>query len=218
MIIDLHTHTHPFSDDSRVSPDELISKAKTAGLDGICLTEHEHFWEEGEIEKLRTKHDFLVLPGVELNAEIGHVLVFGLHQYLFGMHHLDFVRQKVDEAGGIIILAHPYRRRYREWESQSISAAVDKACREPEMRYIDAIEALHDNASEMRNEFSHELCRRLNLKGTGGSDAHSLDDIPSCATLFEREINSLDDLIQELKAGRFKAVDNRKPQLSIGLE
>ncbi|MFC1994689.1 PHP-associated domain-containing protein, partial [Chloroflexota bacterium] len=41
----------------------------------------------------------------------------------------------------------------------------------------------------------------------GGSDAHSERDVPSCATYFERKVTCLEDLIAELKAGRFEAVD-----------
>jgi hypothetical protein len=50
---------------------------------------------------------------------------------------------------------------------------------------------------------------RLNLKNVGGSDAHSLSDIPSCATVFERKIGNVKELITELKEGRFRAIDLR---------
>lgn len=209
MIIDLHTHTYPQSDDSKLSPDDLIQQAKQVGLDGICLTEHDRFWDEGEVERLSERHGFLVLPGVELNAEIGHILVFGLHKYVFGMHHFEFVRQAVDEAEGFIILAHPYRRRFREWENPSIASAVHRACEEPSIRLVDAIEVLGGNGSVAENGFSQQLCHRLNLRGVGGSDAHALSDLPSCATEFENDISNLSELIRELKAGRFRAVDLR---------
>jgi predicted metal-dependent phosphoesterase TrpH len=41
MIIDLHAHTGPYSDDSQLNPQELIQKAKRSGLDGICFAEHD---------------------------------------------------------------------------------------------------------------------------------------------------------------------------------
>ena len=40
---------------------------------------------------------------------------------------------------------------------------------------------------------------------TGGSDAHRVEQIGTAATAFERKITGLDDLIQEIKAGRFRA-------------
>ncbi|MBI3040474.1 MAG: metal-dependent phosphoesterase, partial [Chloroflexi bacterium] len=71
-------------------------------------------------------------------------------------------------------------------------------------------EVFNGRASERENKFSQELCRRLNLNGVGGSDAHSTSNIPSCATFFERKISNVEQLIAELKAGRFRAVDLRQ--------
>ena len=59
MLIDLHTHTHPLSHDSDLTPDALIEAAKKAGLDGVCLTEHDFFWEREKVEELGRRHDFL---------------------------------------------------------------------------------------------------------------------------------------------------------------
>lgn len=200
MIIDLHTHTHPASYDTFLKPGDLISRAKERGLEGLCLTEHDQFWEGKKVAKLARGHDFLVLPGVEINTDEGHLLVFGLERYVFGMHHPDFLRRLVDEAGGAMILAHPYRRRLSAGNPQKEQHIFS---------LVDAVEVLNGNGSQKENDFSQELCRRLGLRGTGGSDAHNLSDIPSYATSFEREIHSLRELIVELKAGRFSAVDLR---------
>ena len=208
MIIDLHTHTRPPSDDSFLEPSELIQRSKQAGLDAICFTEHDWFWNKDALARLVQEHDFLVLPGVELNTDEGHYLVFGLEEYSFGMHHTEYLRQVVDEVGGVMILAHPFRRQYHQGED--IADAVEQYCRSPFFRLLDTIEVLNGRATEIQNEFSQELSRRLNLKGIGGSDAHQLSDIPTCATNFERKINTTEELITELKAGRFSPVDLRK--------
>ena len=207
MLIDLHTHTLPWSDDSKLEPPELIQQAKQAGLDGICLTEHDWFRNRDELAKLSREHNFLVLPGVETNTDDGHFLVFGIDKHIFGMHHTEFLKWVVDRAGGVMILAHPYRRQLHK--EDDLHEAVEQFCQKPFLRLIEIIEVLNGRASERQNQFSQELCRRLNLKGTGGSDAHSLSDIPSVATFFERKISNIADLITELKAGRFRAVDLR---------
>jgi hypothetical protein len=46
----------------------------------------------------------------------------------------------------------------------------------------------------------------LGLPGTGGSDAHRVDEIGTWVTVFEKEIKSDMELVQELHAGRFMAV------------
>ena len=110
MIIDLHTHTLVGSDDSYIDIDELVERAKKNGLDGVCITDHEWFWKQSTIERLSRELDFLILPGVEMNTEDGHLLVFGLDRYVFGMHRTDFLKKELDKVGGVMILAHPYRR------------------------------------------------------------------------------------------------------------
>ena len=77
-----------------MSVDELIEGSKSLGLDGICLTDHDSFWTDDEVQNLSIKHDFLVLPGCEINTESGHVLVFGLKRYEFGMHRAAFLQSK----------------------------------------------------------------------------------------------------------------------------
>ena len=207
MIIDLHTHTKPMSDDSYLEPAELIQHAKQSGLDAICLTEHDWFWKREDIARLCQEHDFLVLPGVEMNTDEGHFLVFGIEEYSFGMHHIINLKRAVDEAGGVMILAHPYRRQF--YQSGDIDEAVERYSQRSFFHLVDIIEVFNGRGTEKQNEFSRELCRQLNLKGTGGSDAHKLSDIPTYATYFERKISNVRELITELKAGRFRAVDLR---------
>jgi predicted metal-dependent phosphoesterase TrpH len=210
LLIDLHTHTAPRSDDSYLEPDELIVQAKHAGLDALCLTEHDWFWDAGEISELCQRHDFLVLPGVEITTEEAHLLAFGLEKYIFGMHRASFVKRLVDEVGGAIIVAHPYRRHFpigAEPEDERYYPALTRACESPLFQVADAIEVLNGRGSEKENAFSQEIGRKLNLSGVAASDAHSSADIGSCATLFQRKISNLQDLIAELKTGRFRAVN-----------
>ena len=213
MIIDLHTHTKPWSDDSFLEPNELIHRAKQAGLDAICLTEHDWFWDKEAIARFNQEHDFLVLPGVELNTEEGHFLVFGLEEYRFGMHRARFLRNALDEVGGVMILAHPYRRNLHS--DEDIHFAIERYFEKPVFDLIDAVETLNGRGTERQNRFSQELCHRLNLKAIGGSDAHQISDIPSGATFFEREIINVEDLITEIKAGRFRAVDMRSSPVPL---
>ncbi len=208
MLIDLHTHTLPWSDDSNLEIPELIHIAKQAGLDAICLTEHDWFRDKYALAKLSQEHGFLVLPAVETNTDDGHFLVFGLEKYSFGMHHTEYLKRIVDEVGGVMILAHPYRRNL--YSDDDIHDTVEQYYQKPFFRFVDTIEVLNGRASARQNEFSQELCRRLNMKGVGGSDAHAISDIPSCATLFERKVSNVEELIAELKAGRFRAVNLRQ--------
>jgi len=208
MIIDLHTHTRPWSDDSNLELPELIHRAKQVGLDAICITEHDWFWNQNDLARVIEEHDFLVLPGVETNTDDGHFLVFGIDRYTFGMHHTEFLKHIVDRAGGVMILAHPYRRNFHT--SEDIGEEVERYCQNPIFRFVEIIETCNGRASPRENEFSQELCRQLSLNGAGGSDAHSASDLPSYATHFEKTISNVAELITELKAGRFRTVNHHE--------
>ncbi len=209
MLIDLHNHTFPLSDDSFLRPHELIQAAKAAGLDGIAITEHDFFWDSREVEALGEEHGLLVLPGVEINTEDGHMLVFGIHQYIFGMHRASFLKQVVDKAGGALVIAHPYRRRFDPKVHATDGHrdhAVERACATEALGFAHAIEVNNGRGSEAENAFSAEVGQRLGLPGVATSDAHKVTDIGRRATEFQGEIRSVGDLVRELKRGRFRPV------------
>lgn len=211
MLIDLHSHTWPKSHDSVLNPDDLVVRAKNAGLDAICFTEHDTVWDQREIEEMRAKHDFLVLAGVEISTDDGHILAFGIDRYVFGMHRAPELAGYVEQGGGVMVAAHPYRRQMPWFTSSEdkYEAALEKAGRNPAYEYCDALEALNGRGSDKENEFSRRLCERLEMPGTAGTDSHAIGDIGKCATYFEREIEDERQLIEEIKAGRFYSVDLR---------
>jgi predicted metal-dependent phosphoesterase TrpH len=208
MLIDIHTHTYPTSDDSTLTPEELITRAKLIGLDGVCLTDHDGFWNPSEVEKLGKDNDFLVIPGCEVTTEEGHLLVYGLSEYIFGMHKSAFVKDLVDEAGGAIVVAHPYRRVYRETAPQdktSYAEMISRGLRNEVFGMVDGIEIRNGRGTEKENEFSGNLAKELKMPGTGASDAHKLSDIGTYATEFYDKITGLDDFIVSIKSGTYDA-------------
>ena len=110
-----------------------------------------------------------------------------------------------------MIGAHPYRRQmpwYLDNERDYHEALV-RASRNPAYKYCLALESLNGRGSDKENEFSRRLVDLMGVNATAGTDAHALADIGRCATLFERRHPSLEELIEELKAGRFRPVDLR---------
>ena len=211
-MIDLHTHTYPKSDDSFMEVDELIEAAKSEGLDGICLTEHDAFWSSEEVDSLSRRHNFLVLPGSEINTDTGHVLVFGLEQYVFGLHKLAFLDAMAQQAGAVVVAAHPYRRWFLEepaQEPKARSRMLEKSSGDALFQICDAIEGLNGRGTLKENSFSRDLGEILGARTTGGSDAHRVSQVGTAATVFPNLISSLGDLIRELRAGRFNLADLR---------
>jgi predicted metal-dependent phosphoesterase TrpH len=211
MLIDLHAHTFPLSDDSFLGPDELVEQAKAVGLDGVCLTEHDFAWEPTKARELARRHNFLVIPGIEVNTEDGHMLVFGLDRYIDGMHRMRELARLVEQAGGVIIAAHPYRRLmpFYPADDELWSLALERAAASPAFQHVCALEAINGHGSQHENLFAWQLCARLGLPGIGGSDAHHVREVGICATRFQQPVYDVGDLVRELKAGRFHAVNLR---------
>ena len=209
MVIDLHVHTRRFSPCSEMDPEEAALEAKKIGVDGICFTEHNKAWPPHDISKLMEKTGVLIFRGIEVDTTEGHVLVFGLNRDLQGITRLEDLRQMVDEANGVMIAAHPFRG-FLLFGFSKLQMDMNDAYQNPLFKVVDGMEILSGRQTPKENDFSSQVCERLSMKGVGGSDAHSIKDIGTCVTIFENRIESQEDLIQELKTGRFKAEYFRK--------
>ena len=197
------------SDDSFMSVDDAIEGAKTLGLDGICLTDHDAFWTEERTRELSRQHGFLVLAGSEINTDAGHVLAFGLLAYEFGMHKPDFLRACADRAGGVLVAAHPYRRRFLEEPGRDPDARagmLKKAEGDLFFGLCEAVESLNGRGSPEQNRYSADLGVSLDLPSTAGSDAHRVAQLGTAATEFLGKIECVADLIRLLKNGQYRPV------------
>jgi predicted metal-dependent phosphoesterase TrpH len=209
LLVDIHAHTSPHSEDSTLRPDDLIEAARDAGLDGVCVTDHDYFWTAEQVAALSRRHGFTVLPGCEVNTDGGHILVFGLDKYVFGMHKVDYLGRLVAEAGGAMVAAHPHRRRLltgQDHSPQDVEGMLEAAIADPLLSTCHAVETLNGRATDREREFSKELARRLDKPGLGGSDCHYPGQVGGAATRFYRPISSVEELIREIRGGRFEAV------------
>src|SRR5690606_33130652 len=203
MLIDLHTHTHPRSWDSFLHPDELVQRSREAGLDMVVLSEHDWAWEPEAVRALAKRHNFPVIAGMEINTEDGHILVYGMHKYVFGMHRSHELAGHVDEVDGVMVAAHPYRRQAPwNWEKeQEYIDALDRAERNPAYRLVVGLEVVNGRGKVRENSFAERMAAQMGMPGTAGTDSHAVEDIGKCATYFERDIRTEAELIEELRAG-----------------
>jgi predicted metal-dependent phosphoesterase TrpH len=204
MKLDLHIHTSRLSPDSRLDPEDAIQAARNMGLDGICFTEHDRAWELADIDQMSIKHDFPVFRGVEVMVkEGGEILVFGLNINFTTVIDIATLRKMVEDVNGFMIAAHPFRgfpcHAITEFEK-----AADLVMKRPVFDKIDALEGYNGRNMEGNNLFACELAQRLGFTTSGGSDAHFIDELGKCITVFDKDLRSEVDLMEELKAGRFK--------------
>lgn len=210
MKLDLHVHTNVGSGDSMIDYRELVALAKKAGLDGLCLTEH-GVQKTGLGEKLAREYDFLVLEGMEASTELGDILIFGLDSLPRSMYRAADMRQYVEQHGGVMIAAHPFRAEITRPLMLKVTPrlTMEEACRRPLFRLVDGVEAANGWCAAEDVSFCLDLCARLGLKATGGSDAHMSRQVGCCLTIFENGVRNEQDLVAEIKRGRFRAMDCR---------
>lgn len=197
--IDLHVHSK-YSEDNDADPEETVLYAIDRGLNGVAFTEHDSYAASEFAEELREKYQesILIFRGVELTAEEGHCLIFGVDPDTLGVQYapLSSVVRLVNEAGGVVVPAHPFRP----------GSGVDEVIRTASG--IVAVEGCNGvNKTEM-NARAIEVAKALKLPYTGGSDAHESENVGRCYTSFNREV-TYENFIDMLKAGNYRGVDMR---------
>lgn len=212
-VFDLHVHTVRGSSDSSLTPEQLIQEARRIGLDGVCLTEHSGGWEPHELEKTFKDAGLTVIRALEVDTDMGHVLVYGLHRYVDGIHRVSTLRKAVNRAGGVMVSAHPFRNLFNRppYNTNLVFRNPDEhpetpehAANHPLFQVVDEIEVANGANTDEENLFTLEVARHLGICGTGGSDVHSTHGLGKCVTVFDGDIKSEADLIEALKARAFR--------------
>jgi predicted metal-dependent phosphoesterase TrpH len=191
-LVDLHCHTKVRSACSALTPDALVRAAQVRGLDGVCITEHDALWALDDVRRVSEQMGFVVVRGMEVTTEVGHVLVFGLQTHSAEMATLDALHRIVRDEGGLMFLAHPSRR-YGTLPPDDLAA------------YFDSVESQNGTEGMLQNDNAGQLARGMRLPGIGGSDAHSAREVGVCATEFEADVRDEASLLDALRSGAYRA-------------
>jgi predicted metal-dependent phosphoesterase TrpH len=204
MIIDMHIHTR-FSPCSIIRIGQLVEKALKAELDGICITDHDTADSLSVFKNTAEHQGICIIIGMEYTTGKGDFLVFGSVEYIpKGMSAEQLIEWSKKE-GAAVIPAHPFR--------QSRPADLDI------LRKSDIIEGINGRNHPRENS----LCSRWmkeqgnGKKQIGGSDAHTLDEIGRIVTVFDKNIYSVEDLLKELTAGNYSAMQRDSLKQSFQL-
>lgn len=143
---DLHIHTT--ASDGHSTPEEMNLRAERQGLDYYAVTDH-NYWHRSWPES-----SALVLPGMEITTESGHMNLFGYGPFLLSLNH-------------------PYLSKWR-WKIPELAfASLD--CLEidnnPTLAYEEGLEAAQANRMAVRLSDllwadGYRIC------AVGGSDVH----------------------------------------------
>jgi predicted metal-dependent phosphoesterase TrpH len=201
MKFDLHMHTARHSPDSQMDPFDLVHRAQEIGLDGVVITEHDWLWTETELEELRREAPGLVvLSGIEVSAQEGHFLAYGVHNPFAIPARIgvaDLCRE-VHRQGGAVVAAHPFR-----W-----GQPFDEILRE-EQPELDGLELMSNNMDMLCRQRAQEIHQEYSLAGIGSSDAHHPAVLGACFTEFDVQIGTGHDLAEAIRSRRAIAYDRR---------
>jgi hypothetical protein len=188
--IDLHVHSC-YSYDSPSSPREIILYAKRKGLDGVAVTDHDTLKGAIKASKLSGKKGLVVIPGMEVTTLHGHVLALNVAAFIPPNLSLVETVERIHEAGGIAIAAHPLVF-IKSYIRQSI-ASVSR---------LDGVEVINASAFPffLSTRLNRALAERLGLPQTAGSDAHYADEIGT-AYVMVRADSDADDIAEAIRKG-----------------
>ena len=192
--IDLHTHTF-FSGDGVSSPEENIAAAREKGLHGIAVTDHNtcdavtYLLDKGLMrEDGKAVNGFLVLPGVEVSTDEGHLLCIGTTlPYVKGKPARE-VCEMIHERGGLAIPPHAYDLfragiRYETLETLP----------------IDALEVFNAATTLRRyNRQAFEYAKARGLPMTAASDAHHSEALGTAFTIMDTDDLSVAGILAQI--------------------
>jgi len=201
MKLDRHCHVAEGSVDSSLSLDEDIELCRSAGYQGLMITDHDTYngWRYWEKEGSRKDFgDFVVLRGVEYDTrDGGHMLVVmpsgfrSARAYeVRGMKTAELIAS-VHHYGGILGPAHPYGEPFMSF----MHAAAGK-----HNYYLadqfDFIETFNACEYPECNAAAKRMAEELKKPGFGGSDSHRKGAAAMGWTEIDGDVRNEDDLIR----------------------
>lgn len=196
MWIDTHCHTK-YSYDNWLEPVNLILRAKFLGIDAVCITEHYSYEASEPVEQVGRDEGLLVLRGVEIATNRGHLLAYGMEDdgwNTWGRDNylpLEDVIERINDLGGICVPAHPFR----EVGLASLLEGIH------DLHGIAAVETHNGNNCEGDNQLAIQAAERRSLPGLGGSDCHKTEAVGRCATEFLDPITCMADFVAAVRSG-----------------
>jgi len=187
----MHSHTM-WSGDSTTTPDEIRDAVVAAGLDVICITDHNAI--TGAIE-LASSLPCRVVVGEELKTHAGEIIGLFLRERVpIGVQPAQ-AAELIRAQGGVVYVPHPFdpmRRNLAEPAMRDLAAAG----------LIDAIEVINAKTSlQSLNRRAAAFAEEFDLAAGAGSDAH----VPLALGAAYVEMPDFDgpaDFLAKLRLGR----------------
>lgn len=165
--VDMHTHTE-HSKDSTTRLDRFRDAAAAAGLDVVCVTDHDTI--DGALRLREMDVPFRVVVGEEIASRDGEIIGLFLSEGVPPGLSVEETIRRIHEQGGIAYVPHPFsRNRLRHLRRTALERVV---------RRLDAVEVYNAReafAADNRRALAFAL--EHGLPGGAGSDAHRPNEL-----------------------------------------
>jgi len=176
MQLDLHIHSC-YSKDCASPVAAILTQAIRAGLDGIAICDHDTM--EGSLEARRLVDEMglnlLVVPGIEVTTNRGHLLVLGADEAFPVNSDPGDIIKIAREHECLIVAPHPYK-------------GYPKSLGDVSDLDVDAIEVLNSRFILGKfNKRAVKMAEALDLPMLGNSDAHFVGMVGRAYTEIDAE-------------------------------
>ena len=187
----MHSHTM-WSGDSTTTPDELAAAVVEAGLDVLCITDHNAI--KGAVDLL-DRLACRVIVGEELRTHAGEIIGLFLEERIPVGVQPDEAARAIRRQGGVVYIPHPYDPMRRNLSEAALDALIDEGL-------VDAIEVINSKTSlRSLNDRAASTAADHGLAAGAGSDAHVPDAI-GAAYVEMPDFEGPQDFMTKLRLGR----------------
>lgn len=190
--VDMHTHTE-FSPDSRTKLAAYAAAAAAAGLDVVCVTDHDTI--DGALRLRESLAAVRVVVGEEISSQDGEIIGLFLEQAIPRAQPAEETIARIHDQGGIAYVPHPFSRNRRNHLRlpvlQRVAGTIDA------MEVFNAREAF---AGDNRRALA--FAARHGIAGGAGSDAHRSTELGRAYVELDQDFATATDFMAALRAGR----------------
>ena len=160
--VDCHLHTVA-SGDSVLTVEELADRARQAGLDVVCVTDHNV--THAAVAAAERELGVRVIVGEEVRTPDGDVIGLFLTERIPYVLPVTEVVGRIRGQGGLVYVPHPF-----DLARSSLGRVLPGLCAAGS---VDVIEVFNAKiADQALNDEAARLAARFGLPGGAGSDAH----------------------------------------------
>ena len=198
MNVDLHTHTYPASDCSRISYRDYIAWCVDDGIEAVALTNHGDISDNRRLGPALAAEGVLLVDGVEISTLFGDFVVFSPDlDYLETLRAVQAApRPESIPDHAAVVWVHPGAGGGRS--GSAYYPGIENMVADT----VDAVEVF--NGSWLDSKYvtvAEQIAASLGVARTGGSDAHDPTMLMTCYTELPDPVTSTADVVRALRRG-----------------